>query len=363
MPYGRKGLAIAERLSRKCPSTLVIERNAAFGMETSSRNSEVIHAGIYYPPKSLKTRLCIRGNRLLYSFCERHNIPHSRVGKWIVASSDQQIPYLHDLTDRATSLGVPAEFLPLDQAAMLEPNVIAKAVLASPSTGIIDSHAFMAKLESMILSRGADIVYRTPVEVITRFRSGGYQVLLGGTSADAVSARRVFNCAGLFADEIAGSLNPALARKIYPCKGIYYSYTGHPPLVKRLIYPVPEKNLKGLGTHATVDLAGKVKFGPDATYVESKEDLVIVEDDAVKESFVRAIGGYLKGIDEEKLSIDYAGMRPKLSGPGQPFEDFVIEIPKEHPGFVNLMGIESPGLTASLAIAEYVEELVESESQ
>ncbi|KAJ3016781.1 hypothetical protein HKX48_003879 [Thoreauomyces humboldtii] len=359
---GVVGLAIAERLSRRpSTTTLLIDRNASFGMETSSRNSEVIHAGLYYPPDSLKTRLCIRGNRLMYGFCEENHVPCKRIGKWIVATQEDQVGVLRDMEDRARNLGVEVRMVDLERVKREEPNVIAKAVLESPSTGIVDSHALMACLEAKLESHGTDIAYHTLVASCAPHPSTrGYIV----TTADqtTIHAKTLINSAGLSSDTILNSLRPSTAPRIHPCKGVYYSMTGAPPPVKRLVYPVPEKSLKGLGIHATVDMSGRVKFGPDATYVDSKTDLDIKEDNEVRDRFASAIARYLRGVDPEHLNVDYAGMRPKLSGPGDPFQDFRIEVPSGLPGFVNLTGIESPGLTASLAIAEMVEKLLDRSS-
>ncbi|KAJ3162374.1 hypothetical protein HDU86_004854 [Geranomyces michiganensis] len=355
---GAVGLAAAERLSRNSESTLVLEQHSSFGAETSSRNSEVIHAGIYYPPTSLKTTLCIRGKELLYDFCARYHIPHCRIGKWIVAVNDEQLEGLGAISARATSLGVPTHFLSLAEARRLEPRLSStlKGVLVSPSTGIFDSHAYMAKLETLLRGRGVDFAFRSKVSSL-RFSNGLYFFATADAPSFEIKARRVINCAGLYADDIARKLDASSRKTLWPCKGTYYAYTGRLPLVNRLIYPSPEKNLKGLGVHATLDLSGRVKFGPDAIYVDRKDDLVPRDDPATKESFAQAIGKYLSGVSMEDLAVDYAGMRPKLSGPGDPFQDFVIEQPPDYPGFVNLIGIESPGLTASLAIAEYVEKI------
>ncbi|KAI8594137.1 FAD dependent oxidoreductase [Geranomyces variabilis] len=354
---GAVGLAVAERLSRNSKSTLVLEQHQAFGFETSSRNSEVIHAGIYYPPSSFKTKLCIRGKDLLYDFCARHDIPHRRIGKWIVASTDDQRQGLGEINARATALGVPTELLSLAEAQRLEPRLIARGVLSSPTTGIIDSHAYMARLESMLSARGVDVAYRSRVSSLSRSPSGVYSVATADAPTFQVTAWRVVNCAGLYADDVARLLDPSFPARIYPCKGTYYAYTGQLPLVSRLIYPIPEKNLKGLGVHATLDLSGKCKFGPDAAYVDRKDDLVPRDDEATKARFAEAIGQYLRNVRLEDLSVDYSGMRPKLSGPDESVRDFLIEQPL--PGFVNLVGIESPGLTASLAIAEYVESILD----
>ncbi|KAJ3280619.1 hypothetical protein HK104_000537 [Borealophlyctis nickersoniae] len=341
---------------------MVLDRHASFANETSSRNSEVIHAGIYYPHDSLKTRLCIRGKRLLYDLCERHNIPHRRMGKWIVAVDSSQEEYLHKMKERADSLGVPVEFLSGEKARQTEPNVNAKTVLVSPTTGIIDSHTYMQVLENKITEQGGDLIYRTAVTAISPASSptSGYIVQ---TPDATIHTRTLVNSAGLAADRIAAMLLPPhmLSHlRIKPCKGRYYSLrqrSSKPP-VSRLIYPVPEANLQGLGVHCTLDMAGKVKFGPDTVYTDRVDDYSIEEDPELLDRFHRAIVKYMPGTRKEDLYPDYAGVRPKLSGPGEPFRDFVIEIPEGFPNFVNLVGIESPGLTASPAIAELVNKTV-----
>ncbi|KAJ3185753.1 hypothetical protein HDU85_001112 [Gaertneriomyces sp. JEL0708] len=362
---GVVGLAVAERLSRHAGSTFVLEKHPSFGQETSSRNSEVIHAGIYYPPTSLKTKLCIKGNRLMYAFCKRHDIPHRRVGKWIVGTGEEQRRYLEDLKNRADALNVDVRWVNAERVRKEEPNVIADSVLESTTTGIVDSHGVMACLESKALDRGVETFYNTNVASISPSASNdGYLVsTISTTTAETLTihTKRLINASGLSSDVI-GNMLPSTDQtphKIFPCKGHYYSFLPSRPCVRRLIYPVPERNLKGLGIHCTVDLAGRVKFGPDALYIDSKSDYAISYDDNErKRNFVRAIRMYLKGVEADDIQADYTGIRPKLSGPGEPFRDFVIEQPPGYEGWINLLGIESPGLTASLAIAEKVEHLL-----
>eukprot|EP00842_Homolaphlyctis_polyrhiza_P003789 jgi/Hompol1/4410/HPOL_003655-RA len=357
---GVVGLSIAERLSRH-GTTLLLERWNSFGTETSSRNSEVIHNGIYYPDDSLKTKLCIRGRQLLYELCEQQGIPHRRVGKWIVAVSPEQATDLEKLHRKATGLGVPTLFLDQASARAAEPNVKADLVLVSPETGIIDSHSLMQYLEGRFIDQEGIAGYGTVVRSIERDSVGG-NFRVGAQASDGsmsfISAGVVVNSAGLGAEKIAAMVLPPSRMshlKLNWCKGHYFAYMPQKPLVSRLIYPMPEKNLAGLGIHCTLDLSGRAKFGPDTLYVDSPTDLSIRDDDGVLlEKFHRAIATYMPNVRKDQLQADYTGMRPKLAGPGQPFRDFVIEIPDDVPGFVNLVGIESPGLTSSQAIAEHV---------
>ncbi|KAI9206050.1 FAD dependent oxidoreductase [Polychytrium aggregatum] len=365
---GVVGLAVAARLAESHPnaSTLLLERHPQFGMETSSRNSEVIHAGIYYPNDSLKTKLCVQGNHLLYRYCKSKNVPFSRIGKWIVAVSADEADYLSTLQQKFDKIKHPEQeqlrFLSASERE-LEPNVKSTEVLLSSSTGIIDSHALMGALESDFLSTGGMVAYRSNVVGIEYSRSSAsYRIQLEG-SDEAIEARCVVNAAGLSSDRIAGLLLDPLPPDytLHYCKGRYFCLRGNQPLVSRLIYPVPEKNLVGLGVHCTLDLAGKLKFGPDTKYVTDAANLSVddITEDELDQA-CRAIQRYLRGIRREDLCMDYAGMRPKLSGPSGSFRDFVVaeESGRGFPGFVNLIGIESPGLTSSLAIADRVEALL-----
>ncbi|KAI9096424.1 FAD dependent oxidoreductase [Phlyctochytrium arcticum] len=355
---GVVGLAIGERLSRRTSeTTVVLERHSAFGVETSSRNSEVIHAGIYYPPDSLKTRLCVRGNRLMHAFLRYHQIPHLRIGKWIVANGPDQIAYLDRMRRHAQNLGIELVFLSTIEKEA-EPRVLAEEVLFSKTTGILDSHSFMETLESLIKSRGSIVAYNTPVAAVEPMPDGRFLVQMSDQPTSSVVANTVINAAGLGAVRIAQMVDKQTKHTLYPCKGVYYAYTGKSQPVKRLIYPVPDKHLQSLGVHATVDLAGQVKFGPNVEYVSDEKDLGVSDSDELRKQFVTAIGKYLKGIEADNLRVDYAGMRPKLAGPGEPFKDFVIESLDGRPNLINLLGIESPGLTSSLAIAEYVANLL-----
>ncbi|SAM05737.1 hypothetical protein [Absidia glauca] len=360
---GVVGLALAEMITRERPqeSTLLIEKNKRLGEETSARNSEVIHAGIYYPKDSLKTQLCIRGNRLLYALLEKTSIPYDRIGKWVVAQSSEQHSYLEELSAKATSLGVETYFMDGAKAMAMEPELKAHSVLVSPTTGIIDSHAYMDYLEQQIMEQGGDIGLNTKVVNIVPGNGGGRYLLetVDGSSQTRMTVaanQRVFNAGGLHADHISNFLMPG-KYKLHYARGHYYAYNA-PSSIRHLIYPCPEKNLAGLGTHLTLDMAGKIKFGPDVLYIDNPYDYSLPDDHAHKLAFTKAIQSYLPSIDIDKLQPDYAGIRPKLAGPGEPFQDFVIQEEKDDgfEGFHSLIGIESPGLTSSLAIADYIRE-------
>ncbi|KAL2919152.1 hypothetical protein HK105_201425 [Polyrhizophydium stewartii] len=345
-------------------STLLVDKWPSFGSETSSRNSEVIHAGIYYADDSLKTRLCIRGRELLYELCRRERIPHANVGKWIVATSAEQAGDLDKLRRKAAGLGVPTHFIGQQEAAALEPNVRAHTVLVSPTTGIVDSHTYMQHLENTFADRGGVAAYGQTVVGLEK-RGAGYRALLRGSDGteSAVEAATVVNAAGLGASAVASMLLPPSMTahlKMHFCKGHYFAYSPSRKLVSRLVYPMPEKNVQSLGIHCTIDLAGKAKFGPDVLFIDNSSDYSIRDEDVegLRQKFHEAVKAYMPGIRLEELRPDYTGIRPKLYGAGEPFRDFVIEVPDGYAGFVNLVGIESPGLTSSLAIAEHVETLL-----
>ncbi|KAJ2395347.1 hypothetical protein GGI23_004341 [Coemansia sp. RSA 2559] len=368
---GVVGLAVGRQLSQRAgTSTLVVEKNERLGMETSSRNSEVIHAGIYYPQDSLRTRLCIEGKQALYEYCAQRNIPHQTVGKWVVAQTDAQAEYLHELEAHCKSLGVPAEIIGESQALRIEPQVRARRVLVSPTTGIVDSHAFMAALHGDLLDNGADLATNSQVVAIGT-EGGSYRVLVATSDPDmpfmALRAGVVVNAAGLWADRIAGLLVPEshpwhAQYRLHFAKGRYYMYTPHSSSIRvsRLIYPVPDKNITSLGTHLTIDMGGAMRFGPDLQWIESNSDYATSDDPTLRENAARSIAQFLPGIGAADLSPGYTGIRPKLQSRGGAFRDFVIaeESDAGFPGFVNLVGIESPGLTASLALASMVSRLV-----
>ncbi|KAK4651559.1 hypothetical protein QC762_602640 [Podospora pseudocomata] len=368
---GVVGLAIAQSLARKHPSssTLLLERHDAIGTETSSRNSEVIHAGIYYGADSLKTSLCLRGKELLYSLCAKHDIPHRRTGKWIVAQNDLQLAALEQIHNFCQNeLHVPIEWVSLETARKREPAVRAeKAILESPTTGIIDSHALMLTLLGLFEEAGGTLALSSDVKGITPLGnkgSSGWELVVSDPSGEtsAITTETLINAAGLGAVEINNLIVPEdQHKKLYYAKGNYFSYPAPQPKVNTLIYPAPEPGHGGLGTHLTMDLAGRIKFGPDVEWVDGPGDLGVNQ--ARLGETIREVKRYLPGLDEGQLVPDYAGIRPKLGrasavAHGKGFVDFYIEREKGWEGWVNLLGIESPGLTSCLAIGERVEKLL-----
>ncbi|KAI1628809.1 FAD dependent oxidoreductase [Exophiala viscosa] len=374
---GIVGLAIARQLAaRTGTSTILIERHGQVGQETSSRNSEVIHAGIYYGSNTLKTKLCIKGKHMLYDLCEANNIPHARTKKWIMAQDAQQMSHLEDLHAFCKTIDVPMQFLSRKEISEQEPDVRAEAgVLESPTTGIVDSHALMAYLEGDLEERGGEQIMHTIVTALKRVNDSdaeaGYAITTtsrdGAGGEDTITAETVINTAGLGAVQISNMLLPAERhRKAYYAKGTYFSYASGHPKPRTLLYPAPTPGLGGLGTHLTLDMAGRVRFGPDVEWVDDPSDLA--PNPARLDAAVQVIKGYLPGVDVESIDLDYCGIRPKLgktSGTygkdGKGFADFYIQEEEGFPGFVNLLGIESPGLTSSLAIAEMVEDILYGE--
>jgi len=358
---GVVGLAVAARLSEHNRPLFVVERNTGFGQETSSRNSEVIHAGIYYPTGSLKARLCVRGREMLYRRLEETRIPYRRCGKLLVATDPAEAEQLTAIVKKAEANGVhDLEALSGDQALEMEPQVKAVAALYSPSTGIIDSHRLMRHLLSRARRNGSEIVYRTTVESVLPREGGGFDVLVRYPDGeeDRFFSRRVVNCAGLGADRVAASAGidlDACGYRLHFWKGEYFSCQAPDGFINRLLYPVPLPNTVGLGIHATVDLGGRIKFGPNASYLPDGE-LDYSVDPGHRDSFHRAAVRYLPALQAEWLQPEMAGIRPKLQKPGDGVRDFVIreETDKGLPGLVNCIGIESPGLTSCLAIADYV---------
>ena len=344
------GLAVARALALAGHETLIVEKEDLIGSGTSSRNSEVIHAGIYYPAGSLKARLCVEGRDQLYAYCQSRHIPHRRCGKLIVAPELDRVPELQKIKAAAEANGVTdLVWLSGEEAMALEPALRCAAALLSPSTGIIDSHAYMLSLLGEAEANGAVLAYRTQVTALN-CTPDGVALSFSGEAAPSLMARRVVNAAGLDAPIIARAcgLNGEHAPRPYYAKGSYFALAGRSPF-DRLIYPTPEPG--GLGVHITLDLGGQARFGPDVEWVESPNYDV---DPRRSERFYAAVRAYWPGLRDGQLAPAYAGVRPKISGPGEPAADFRICGPAQHgaPGLVNLLGIESPGLTASLAIAE-----------
>jgi L-2-hydroxyglutarate oxidase LhgO len=353
------GLAVARQLAMLGREVIIVEANSAIGMGTSSRNSEVIHAGIYYPNDSLKARLCVEGKKQLYSYCQSHKIPHKRLGKLIVASSAAQVNKLKSIQENAKRNGVDDLRL-LDNAAVkeLEPDLSVEAALLSPSTGIIDTHAYMLALLSDAEQHGAMLALNSPV-LSASLENDMITLSVGGEMPMNVSANVVVNSAGLHAIPLAQAFN-GLAKdripKAYYCKGNYFSLS-YKTRFSHLIYPVPED--AGLGVHLTLDMGGQARFGPDVEWLEvtSPDDIDYEVDAARGNKFYSAIRTYWPDLKEGTLNADYSGVRPKIQRPGEIARDFCIQGPAQHaiPGLVNLFGIESPGLTASLAIAAEVQ--------
>jgi len=350
---GVVGLAVARALAQRGLETVVLERELSIGNGTSSRNSEVIHAGIYYPAGSLKAQLCVRGKHLLYEYCEQRGIAHARCGKLIVATEQSQLAVLENLQAAGRANDVNELFMISAATAQgAEPQLRCIAALDSSSTGIVDSHAFMLSLQGDCEAAGGVLAFGSPV-LAAQCSASGITVQVGGIHPMELSADIVVNCAGLHAQQIASALtglDPAMVPPLYLAKGNYYSLSGRSPFSK-LIYPVPEPG--GLGVHLTIDLGGQARFGPDVEWVDQ---LAYDVDVRRAQSFYESIRRYWPALPDGALQPGYAGIRPKLSGPGAPAIDFVIQGPATHgvPGLVNLFGIESPGLTASLAIAEEV---------
>ncbi|SPJ70809.1 related to FAD dependent oxidoreductase [Fusarium torulosum] len=368
---GVVGLAVARQLAqRDNTSTVLIERHDAIGTETSSRNSEVIHAGIYYGPSSLKAKLCIRGKNLLYELCEKHDVGHRRLGKWIVAQNDAQwetLEKIHALCEN--DLGVPTRWVSGEEVKRDGEGVRAACALESPTTGIVDSHGLMLCLQGLFEDSGGVSALNSPVMNITPlgFKPGskGWEIEVkdaatGETSS--ITAETLINAAGLGAAVVHNMIVPPDQRQeLYYAKGNYFSYSASQPKISRLIYPVPEPGIAGLGTHLTLDLAGRLRFGPDVEWIEDPNDLAV--NAARLPQAITEIQRYLPGIDSSALVADYAGIRPKLAGQGdvlkgKGFHDFIIRKEGGYEGWVNLLGIESPGLTSSLAIAEMVQDLL-----
>ncbi len=349
---GVVGLAIARALALAGREVMVVEAAEGIGTGTSARNSEVIHAGIYYPAGSLKARLCVQGRHLLYDYCAEHGVGHKRLGKLIVATSAEEIPALTDIMNKARINGVDdMELLTGSQAQALEPALSCVAALLSPSTGIIDSHGLMLSFQGDAENAGAQCVFHTPLLTGTVRPEGGFDLEFGGADAMTLSCNVLVNASGLHA--------PTLARKIkgipessipqeYLCKGSYFTLQGRVPFT-HLIYPTPHH--AGLGVHLTLDLGGQAKFGPDVEWID-RVDYDI--DPRRCDGFYEAVRTYWPGMQDGTLSPGYTGIRPKISGPHEPAADFMIAGPGTHgiTGLVNLFGIESPGLTSSLAIAQ-----------
>ncbi|MCP5374454.1 MAG: NAD(P)/FAD-dependent oxidoreductase [Hyphomicrobiales bacterium] len=353
---GVVGLAVARALARAGREVVILESEPAFGSGVSSRNSEVIHAGIYYPQGSLKARACVAGRDMMYDFCASHGVAHRRCGKLIVATDEAQLPVLDDLAAKARANGVgDLEFLDGPAARALEPALRAAGALLSPSTGIVDSHGLMLALLGDAEAAGAVLALSCPVVGGAARPGGGFVLRTGGAEPMELHCAQVVNSAGLGAQRVALALDglaPETVPPLHYAKGNYFVLAGRAPF-DHLIYPVPEA--AGLGVHLTLDLGGQAKFGPDVEWLDGPGYDFDV-DPRRGDSFYAAVRAYWPALPDGALQPGYAGMRPKLQARGGPAGDFVVMGAEGHglPGLVNLFGIESPGLTASLAIADLV---------
>jgi L-2-hydroxyglutarate oxidase LhgO len=348
---GIVGLAVARALALRGDDVIVAEATSAIGTGTSSRNSEVIHGGMYYPTGSVRARHCVAGRRLLYAYCALHGVAHRKCGKLIVATSESERAKVETIHAQGLANGVEGLLLlDGDAARAVEPELSCIAALLSPETGIIDSHGYMLALRGDIEDHGGAIALNTPVETMSR-RGGQWSVRFG--TGDIFDFDAVINCAGLAAQALARRIEDypqARVPRLVLVKGNYFSYAGRPAF-SRLIYPMPADG--GLGVHVTLDLAGRMRFGPDTEWIEEENYDV---DPHRADSFYARVRTYWPGLRDGALTPDYAGIRPKLTGRGEVQADFLIEGPAEHgiDGLVQLFGIESPGLTASLSLAENV---------
>jgi L-2-hydroxyglutarate oxidase LhgO len=348
---GVVGLAVARSLALAGREVVILEAEDAIGTHTSSRNSEVIHAGIYYPKGSLKARACVEGKELLYEYCVSHGVPHKRSGKLIVAADVSQLAELENIQKKAHANGVTdVVWMTREQALALEPELACAAALYSPSTGIIDSHSLMLAYLGDAEAQGTMLALKSALERV-EIRPDGF--VLHVRQSDPIRCAALVNCAGLRAPSVAKKMEGYRAelapRELY-AKGNYYSLAGRSPF-SRLVYPVPEPG--GLGVHVTLDLAGQARFGPDVEWVDH---IGYAVDPRRAERFYASIRRYWPRLPQGALSPGYSGIRPKTAGPGEPAPDFHIQGPAEHgvPGLVHLFGIESPGLTASLSLAKRV---------
>jgi L-2-hydroxyglutarate oxidase LhgO len=357
---GVVGLACARALALQGRDVIVLERAEAIGTETSSRHSEVIHAGIYYEPGSLKAKFCVEGKLKMYRFMDERGIPYNPMGKLIVATSEDQVAGLQSIKDRAEKNGVmDLELLSHNEVVAREPELRCITALWSPSTGVADSHSYMLGLQGDAEENGAMIAYFAPVER-GEITDDGIILEVGGEGAMTLKAKTVINAAGLHTQKLTHEIAGFPKERIPPwhyCKGNYYSLSGCRAPFSSLIYPAPEQ--AGLGVHLTLDLAGQARFGPDVEWID---EINYDVDPARSDSFYAAVRKYWPGLPDGALQPGYSGIRPKIQAPGEPATDYVIHGPKDHgvPGLINLYAIESPGMTSSLAIADYVADMVTS---
>ncbi len=350
---GVVGLAVARAAARKGHEVVVAEAAAAIGTGISSRNSEVIHAGMYYATGTLRGRHCVRGRRMLYEFCASHGVPHRKCGKLIVATNAAELDKIGQIEKQGHINGVEGlELIGGNAARAMEPELACIGALHSPETGIIDGHRYMLALRGDLEDAGGAIAFNTPVTGAAR-KGGQWQVAFGGSDGGEFAFDAVVNCAGLRAQAVARAMQDypgSRVPRLVLAKGNYFTFAGRPAFA-RLIYPTPI--VGGLGVHVTLDLAGRMRFGPDVEWVAQEHYDV---DPARAALFYERIRTYWPGLPDGSLSPDYSGIRPKLTGPGEPQADFLIDTPAQHglPGLVQMFGIESPGLTSSLSLGEEV---------
>ncbi|MBX9574576.1 MAG: NAD(P)/FAD-dependent oxidoreductase [Caulobacteraceae bacterium] len=355
---GAVGLACGRALAMRGLTVLVLEKEPHIGQGVSSRNSEVIHGGLYYPTGSLKARLCVTGRRALYAFLESRKVDHWKCGKLVVATEDAEVGRLDGILQQARANDVEGmERLTGAQARALEPQLNAHAALLSPESGVFDSHGYMLALQGEIEDAGGSVVVATPFKRAEPLPGGGFSVIAGGEEGATPTCRLLVTAPGLQAQDVAARIEGFPAERIpegHFGKGVYFRLTGAAPF-DRLIYPPPIPG--ALGTHYRKDLGGQGVFGPDLVFIETEDYSV---DPAKRDEFVRYIRRFWPGVEAERLTPDYAGIRPKLHGPGEPQPDFQLHGPADHgiEGLVALFGIESPGLTSSLAIGEAVAEML-----
>ncbi len=352
------GLAVARALALAGREVLVLEAHDRIGSEISSRNSEVIHAGIYYPAGSLKAKFCVQGRKQLYKYCEEYQVPFKRCGKYVIATDEKQQSNLQPILEKARNNGV-EDIAYLDKKEMQrrEPQVKCVSALWSPSTGLIDSHSYMLALQADLENAGGIIVFNTRVTAGSGTKQAPELAVLSSGSSLRLTANTVVNCAGLGGDKLAHAIDGIKFETLpvyHYAKGNYFTYSGKSPFTS-LIYPLPNEH--GLGVHVTHDMAGNLRFGPDVEWVD---EISYEVDPQRSEVFYAAIRSYWPDLRDMSLLPAYAGIRPKINGAGLPAADFVIQNESEHgvAGLINLFGIESPGLTSSLALADYVTEML-----
>jgi L-2-hydroxyglutarate oxidase LhgO len=363
---GVVGLAVAREMALQGRETILLERESAFGTISSARNSEVIHAGIYYPKDSLKAKLCVEGNRMLYEYCRTHHVATQPYGKLIVASDESQLDDLQAILYKAQQNEVPEiKMITGEQAKVMEPELHCAAAVLSASTGIVDSHGFMLSLLGGFEDAGGMIAYQSPLisaKPIGENAKDGFELEIGGADGMKIQTKFLINCAGMSSPAIARKIEGLSQQQIpkaYFAKGNYFSLSGK-SLFKHLIYPIPEPG--GLGVHLTLDMGGQAKFGPDVEWLEIDEESQIDYTVNPKrgEGFYEAVRRYWPGLKDNALQPDYSGVRAKIVPPNSPAGDFCFNTPKDHglEGLFNLYGFESPGLTSSLAIAKHLEGLI-----